>query len=171
MDTNNLSQKVNQQYKEVYLRILDQFPNPIWRAGLDAKCDFFNQAWLDFTGRELEQEMGDGWVEGVAKEDLDRCVKTYLDAFKKREKFQMEYRLRHKDGTYHWLLDSGSPFFDDDGKFLGYIGSCYDIDNSKKYTSEIESINKLMVDRELKMVELKEKIITLQEKVDKLKTQ
>jgi len=119
--------------EELYLRIINQMPNPIWRAGLDTKCDFFNKSWLDFTGRTIEQEMGNGWAEGVYKEDFDTCLKTYLGAFKEQKAFQMEYRLKHKDGTYHWILDSGSPFYDDNGVFLGYIGSCYDINESKEY--------------------------------------
>jgi PAS domain S-box-containing protein len=118
---------------ELYLKIIDQMPNPIWRAGIDAKCNFFNKSWLDFTGRTMEQEMGDGWAEGVHKENFDACLKTYLDAFKMKQPFQMEYRLRHKDGTYHWILDSGSPFFDENNNFLGYIGSCYDINKDKEY--------------------------------------
>jgi PAS domain S-box-containing protein len=118
---------------ELYLQIIDQFPNPIWRSGTDGKCNFFNKAWLKFTGRTIEQEMGDGWAEGVYKEDFDYCLKTYTEAFAKREHFEMEYRMRHNDGTYRWILDSGSPFFDDNNNFLGYIGSCYDIEDSKKY--------------------------------------
>lgn len=125
--------KLPNSNSEVYLQIIDQFPNPIWRAGLDAKCNFFNKAWLDFTGRTMEQEVGDGWAEGVYKDDLDDCVKTYLEHFNKRAKFEMKYRLKYNDGTYHWILDSGSPFFDENGEFLGYIGSCYDINKEEEY--------------------------------------
>lgn len=154
-----------QNGSNLYIRILDQFPNPIWRSGTDAKCDYFNKAWLDFTGRTMEQEMGDGWAEGVHPDNLQRCVKIYTDSFKARKAFSMEYRLKHKDGTYHWILDCGSPFFDDNKEFLGYIGSCYDIDNTKKHTEEIESMNKLMVDRELKMTELKNRIAELEKQI------
>ncbi|MCX6732721.1 MAG: PAS domain-containing protein [Candidatus Roizmanbacteria bacterium] len=118
---------------ELYLQIIDQMPNPIWRAGIDAKCNFFNKAWFNFTGKTMEQEVGDGWAEGVHKEDFDICLKTYLDAFKKRQSFEMEYRLMHKDGTYHWILDCGSPFFDKSKKFIGYIGACYDINENREY--------------------------------------
>ena len=159
MDKNNTT--------ELYLRIIDQMPNPIWRSGLDAKCNFFNKAWLEFTGRTIEQEMGDGWAEGVFKEDFDACLKTYLDAFAKKQPFQMEYRLKHSDETYHWILDSGSPFFTDDGDFVGYIGSCYDINGAKLHASELENINKIMVDRELQMIELKKQIELLQEQIRK----
>jgi len=123
----------NQQQKEQYLQILDQFPNPIWRSGLDAKCNYFNKSWLEYTGRTIDQEMGDGWAQGVHPDDLDRCFKTYMDSFKEKRPFSMEYRLKYHDGSYHWLLDAGSPFFDDNGIFQGYIGSCYDINRNKEY--------------------------------------
>lgn len=159
----------------LYIQILNNFPNPIWRSGTDGKCDFFNYAWLNFTGRTLEQEYGNGWAEGVHKDDLDRCIEIYTEAFEKREHFEMEYRIKHNDGTYHWILDSGSPFFDENGDFLRYIGSCYDINESKttifkrqEYITEIDKLNKLMVDRELKMVQQKEEIDNLKEELEKL---
>jgi PAS domain S-box-containing protein len=162
MDFNNNKQK--NMEKELYIRILDQFPNPIWRAGLDAKCDYFNKAWLNFTGRKIEQEMGDGWTEGVHPDDINSCVKIYLDSFEARKPFKMEYRLKHKDGNYHWLLDSGNPFFDENNNFLGYIGSCYDINETKKHIKEIEKMNNYMTGRELKMTEMKKIISDLENK-------
>lgn len=118
--------------RDYYLKLFDDFPNPIWRANTSAKCDYFNREWLSFTGRTMEQEIGDGWAEGVHPEDFDRCLKIYLDNFNARKPFEMEYRLKHRDGTYHWLLDIGKPFYDLDGNFAGYIGSCYDIEGRKR---------------------------------------
>ncbi|HLP97395.1 MAG TPA: diguanylate cyclase [Sideroxyarcus sp.] len=102
-------------------------PVLIWMAGLDKLCNWFNKVWLDFTGRSMEQEMGNGWAEGVHPEDMQRCLDTYVTAFDARQEFIMEYRLRRHDGAYRWLSDHGIPRFDDQGVFLGYIGSCVDI--------------------------------------------
>jgi diguanylate cyclase (GGDEF)-like protein/PAS domain S-box-containing protein len=113
--------------RDFYLSVLESFPALIWRAGLDAKCDYFNQTWLDFTGRSLGQEMGDGWVEGVHPDDVERCVSIYLDHFQRREPFAMEYRLRRYDGEYRWLADIGRPFHDMNCQFIGFLGSCFDI--------------------------------------------
>jgi len=104
----------------------------IWTSGIDKKCNYFNQPWLNFTGRKLEQELGDGWVEGVHPDDLNHCVEIYVNAFDRREKFSMEYRIRNLNGEYHWIQDDGTPRFNSKGEFIGYIGHCLDINDRKQ---------------------------------------
>lgn len=99
----------------------------VWTSDTTKSCDYFNEPWLNFTGRTLEQEMGDGWLEGVHPEDLDNCMQTYVTAFDKRERFSIEYRLRHASGEYRWLQDVGAPRYDATGTFLGYIGHSFDV--------------------------------------------
>lgn len=110
-----------------YARLVEQAPIMIWRANPTAECDYFNERWLQFRGRSMEQETGNQWAEGVHPDDLEQCLHIYLDAFEKREMFEMNYRLRRHDGLYRWILDRGVPFFTATGEFLGYIGSCIDI--------------------------------------------
>jgi PAS domain S-box-containing protein len=110
-----------------YRLLVEHSPVMSWRAGLDAKCDYFNDTWLAFTGRSLAQESGDGWAEGVHADDLQRCVEYYLDHFNRRQAFEMEYRLRRHDGVYRWIFDRGVPYTDDRGEFAGFIGSCVDV--------------------------------------------
>ncbi|MBW4561066.1 MAG: PAS domain S-box protein [Mojavia pulchra JT2-VF2] len=113
--------------EERFHTMADTAPVMIWMSGLDKLCNFFNQSWLDFTGRTMEQELGNGWTEGVHPEDLEHCLNTYLTAFENRQNFSMEYRLRRFDGEYRWVWDTGTPLFTTDGSFAGYIGSCIDI--------------------------------------------
>ena len=115
-----------------YRLLVEHAPVMVWRSGLDASCDYFNETWLSFTGRTLEQEMGNGWAEGVHPDDFDRCVAHYLEHFQRREAFEMEYRLRRHDGEYRWIFDRGVPFTDDTGAFAGFIGSCVDVDERRK---------------------------------------
>jgi PAS domain S-box-containing protein len=113
---------------EARFRILaDTAPVMVWMSGTDMLCNFFNKQWLEFTGRALEQELGNGWSEGVHAEDIQRCLQTYVSSFNVRRPFTMEYRLRGDDGEYRWVLDNGVPRYTPEGRFAGYIGSCIDI--------------------------------------------
>ncbi|HIJ36174.1 MAG TPA: PAS domain-containing protein [Deltaproteobacteria bacterium] len=113
--------------REEYKLLVEKAPIMIWRSTVTMECDYFNEIWLSFTGRSMEQEVGDGWVEGVHPEDFEKCLKTYTDNFAMRKVFEMEYRLRRFDGVYRWIFDRGTPYSDSDGNFKGYIGSCIDV--------------------------------------------
>lgn len=114
----------------------------IWLAGTDKLCNWFNKVWLDFTGRTMAQELGNGWTEGVHPDDLQRCVDYYVSHFDQRQPFSMEYRLRRHDGEYRWILDNGAPRFNEQGEFEGYIGSCFDITERKATEARILRVNR-----------------------------
>ena len=132
------------QESEVRFRSLaNSAPVLIWLAGLDKLCYWFNDVWLSFTGRTLEQEQGNGWAEGVHPEDLDGCIDTYVTCFDNRHCFTMEYRLLRNDGSYRWILDSGTPTFAN-GAFTGYVGSCIDITEQKELSASLEASERFM---------------------------
>jgi PAS domain S-box-containing protein len=136
--------------------VADVAPVMIWMSGPDKLCNFFNKGWLEFTGRTAQQEFGNGWAQGVHAEDLDHCLDVYGKAFDAREPFTMEYRLRRKDGEYRWVLDTGTPRFDTNGAFLGYIGSCIDIAERKQaeLDNQLQSMELARVGRLALMGEL-----------------
>lgn len=108
----------------------------IWTSGIDKPRNYFNEPWLRFTGRTLQQEAADGWTESVHPDDLAACRETYLSAFEQHQTFSMEYRILHASGDYRWIRDDGCPRYDSRGEFLGYIGFCIDISDKKE--AEIE---------------------------------
>lgn len=136
-----MSTTADVQEAEMRFRVMaDAAPVMIWLSGPDKLCTFFNAGWLQFTGRTAEQEMGNGWTEGVYPDDLPACLATYVGAFESRQSFRMEYRLRHHDGAWRWVLDAGTARYDADGAFLGYIGSRVDIHEQKETTRRLEEV-------------------------------
>jgi two-component system sensor kinase FixL len=114
-----------------FRNIANAAPLLLWISNRDRLCEFFNQGWLDFTGRTLEQELGTGWQQGVHPEDARHCIEIYETAFAARQPFELEYRLRRDDGSYHWILQKGVPRYAPNGEFMGYIGSAIDITDRK----------------------------------------
>jgi PAS domain S-box-containing protein len=129
--------------EERFRTLADSAPVLIWIAGPDRQCNFFNRRWLEFTGRTAEQEVGDGWMAGVHAEDLGRFWQIYTNAFNARKEFRTEYRLRHRDGEYRWILDCGIPHYGPGKDFRGFIGSCIDITDRKEMEKALEVAGRL----------------------------
>jgi diguanylate cyclase (GGDEF)-like protein/PAS domain S-box-containing protein len=123
--------------RDFHLTLFEEFPTQIWRAGLDGKCNYVNKAWLLFTGKKMAEETGDGWILDIHDHDQERFKQAFLEAFKLREPFETEFRLRRHDGRCRWVLSLGRPFNDLDGVFAGYIGSCTDIQERKAHEEEL----------------------------------
>ncbi len=120
-------------------------PVMIWISGLDKLCTFFNRGWLEFTGRTMEQELGNGWTSGVHPEDLNSCLAIYSSSFDARRSFQLAYRLRRADGEYRWVLDNGRPLYRG-GEFYGYIGSCIDVTEQKLVEERLRASETRLMD-------------------------
>ncbi|WZO99155.1 PAS domain S-box protein [Isosphaeraceae bacterium EP7] len=123
--------------------IVEQSPVLIWRTDAEGTIDFVNQAWLDFTGRSRDAEMGQGWAEGIHPDDSERALAVIAAAINGRETLRVDYRLRRHDGQFRWISDHGAPFYGADNRFLGYLGSAVDI------TERIELEVSLAQQREL----------------------
>ncbi len=138
--------------------LTDNAPMLVWMAGLDRDHTFFNRGWLEFTGRTLEDEIGDGWVSAVHPADVERRRATLDEAFARQDRFEVEYRLRRHDGVYRWVLDIGAPRRGLDGEFLGFVGSCVDIEERKRASD----IARLVADAGLRLDETRDLDETIQ---------
>ena len=120
----------------------DAAPVLIWVSGEDKLPTYFNKAWLEFTGRSMEQELGNGWKEGVHPDDLAKISQTYGPAVDAREPFVMQYRLKNSDGEYRWITDQGVPRYGSHGNFRGYVGACVDITDLLKKEAALRRIRR-----------------------------
>ncbi|MCF0070621.1 PAS domain-containing protein [Dyadobacter sp. CY261] len=127
-----------QEMEGRFRAIADTAPVLIWLAGPDKLCFFFNKGWLDFTGRTIEEELGNGWMEGVHPDDLERCLAIYTSHFEERKEFSIDYRLRRHDGQYRWISDKGVPRYTITGTFIGYVGGCMDIHDQITFSEQLE---------------------------------
>jgi PAS domain S-box-containing protein len=120
-------------------RILaDAAPVMIWMTDASGQSIFFNNAWLRFRGRTVEEEQHDRWLEGVHPDDRPRCVEARRGAASTHQPFRLEYRLQRADGEYRWVLDQGVPRAEAEGEQAGLIGSCVDITELREAREVLE---------------------------------
>lgn len=145
-----------------FRNMADSAPVMIWVSDEYKRSVHFNKQWLDFMGRDMQEELDNGWSKAVHPEDYERALQIYERGFDARQRFEVEYRMRRKDGQYRWIIDCGTPRFSSDGMFLGYIGSCLDITDRKE--SEValrkahEELNKLKNELEAQNIYLQEEL-------------
>jgi len=118
----------------------DSAPVMIWLSGIDGNPDWFSRSWLEFTGKTLEEQVGEKWMSVVHPDDLDRMLAAQRTHWTSRDPFRVELRIRRHDGTYRWVLSSGTPRIDEAGQFAGFIGSCLDITDRKEGEFERERL-------------------------------
>lgn len=133
--------------EERFRSLADKAPVLIWMSGPVMGFDYLNRFWTEFTGRTLDEELGNGWLNSIHSDDRQQCWEAYSAAFAERKAFTVEFRLRRQDGEFRWVLSTGVPRFTKTGFFFGYIGSCVDISDRKRAEEEqqraIESLEDL----------------------------
>jgi PAS domain S-box-containing protein len=164
-----LAQQALRESEARFRNMADTAPVMIWIADVNKHAIYFNQQWLEFTGRTMEQEIGGGWTSGIHPLDLDGSLKLFEAAFDSREPFRMEYRLRRADDTYRWVIDSGTPRLSTTGEFLGFIGSAVDITNRKESEAALifahEALENAYAEVNHLKAQLQEENIYLQEEI------
>jgi len=140
---------------DYYLTVLDNFPNPIWRVNTTKRVDYFNKTWVKFTGIEAMQQHGSGWQTGIFEDDREKALMEFEKRFADKKPFSFEYRLIHNSGNYRWVKNFCQPLYDYKDRFIGYVGSCFDIDqirSTQKLLQESESRYRTMVQEQSDLV-------------------
>lgn len=139
MSKSREAEQAIRESEERFRNMADAAPVMVWTSNRAREHDYFNKGWLEFTGRSVEQELGNGWQSGVHPDDLEFVRKTYDNSFELRKPFDIQFRLRRHDGEYRWLRDRGTPRIAADGTVLGFIGSALDVTDIRQAQAELES--------------------------------
>ncbi|HSD61600.1 MAG TPA: PAS domain S-box protein, partial [Burkholderiales bacterium] len=123
--------------RDFYLTLFEQFPFMVWRSTRAGECDFVNRRWEDFTGTGRDSALNGGWLASTHPDDRAKVMEAVVQANRAQQPFDLEYRLRHADGTYHWIRDVGGPYLDVEGNFAGYIGTCLDVTDRVRAKQEL----------------------------------
>ncbi len=132
--------------EERFRTMADQAPVMMWMSGPDAHCHYFNAGWLRFTGRSLAEELGEGWLDGLHREDARECLDSYHAAFARRDPVDVHFRLRRHDGVYRWMHGTGAPRYLTDGTFAGYVGVCQDVTEQRRAREVLEQENSVLAE-------------------------
>jgi PAS domain S-box-containing protein len=132
----------------------DNSPVMMWSADSTGGREWFNRTWLAFRGRALDEERGFGWTDGVHPDDLPNTLQVTREALRKREAYQVEYRLRRHDGAWRWVLSRGNPY-EAEGAFAGFLGSCFDITDHR---ANEEKLGDALVERDLLLREVHHRV-------------
>jgi len=145
-----------------FRNIADSAPVLIWMSDVSPLITFVNQYCIDFTGLSEEEVKGEAWLDVVHDDDRQRCVAIYIAAYERREPFAYEFRLRRADGIYCWFYSTAAPRLAADGEFLGYVGTCVELDDRKKAEESLQAalaeINQLKNELHEENIYLKEVI-------------
>lgn len=121
-----------------FRNIADCAPVMMWTSGTDGGQDFSNRRWLKFTGKTLEQSLGNGWAQSVHPDDLQRTFVEYHRSFAARGPLELEFRIRRHDDEYRWILSHGAPRYGANGEFMGYVGSAIDLTERRQQEAALK---------------------------------
>jgi PAS domain S-box-containing protein len=126
--------------------IANTAPVMIWIADVEGLFSFVNKVWADYTGKKQGYHLGMNWLKEVCPEDMEELVNKYRSAFAHRKTFTHEFRLRGKDGRFQWMMIRGIPRLANENIFLGFIGSCTNINTQKEFEEKIKKVNTELVE-------------------------
>ena len=115
-----------------FRNMADHAPVMLWVTDPSGACVYLNRKWFEFTGQPRDAALGEGWLDALHPDDVDRVRANFRAANEMQVPFRTEYRLRQWDGEYRWFIDSAMPRFDGAGEFVGYIGSVIDIEDRRR---------------------------------------
>lgn len=122
--------------------LTNAMPQMVWATRPDGFHDFYNAQWYRFTGMPAGSTDGEEWNGMFHPDDQERAWERWRHSLRTGEAYEIEYRLRHRSGTYRWVLGRALPVRDGDGRIVRWIGTCTDIDSAKRAAEQNDILSR-----------------------------
>jgi PAS domain S-box-containing protein len=133
--------------KKSFKLLAENIPQMVWTATPNGKVDYFNRQWFNYVNKTFAETKDSGWMSLIHPDDLDKTIKILDQATRTRSgSYEIDYRIKGKDGNYRWFLGRALAILDSDQNILKWFGTNTDIDNQKKNEHEITNCLKLRED-------------------------
>lgn len=133
--------------------IIDTIPVMAWSARPDGSIDFFNQQWTNYTGMSAEEALDWGWKDAKHPEDMPRILEVFENAGKTGQPFEVEGRIRRRDGVFRWFLIRGNPLRDAHGNIVRWYGTDVDIEDRKHAEEQTKHLKERLQDENIVLKE------------------
>src|SRR6516164_4359715 len=107
--------------------LTEALPQLVWSATPDGACDYFSMQWTQHTGVPESDLLGWRWLATLHPDDREPTRKLWTDSVAGRGPYDVEYRVRRRDGVYRWFKTRGTPIRDSQGRIFKWFGTCTDI--------------------------------------------
>lgn len=122
--------------------IIESLPQLFWTCRYDGPCDYLSTQWIDYTGIPESEQLGYGWLEQLHPDDQERTIAEWNKKVKSCEIFDIEFRIRRKDGEYHWFQTRAVPLRNTENNITKWLGANTDIDSIRKAEAQLINYNK-----------------------------
>ncbi|HMQ30042.1 MAG TPA: PAS domain S-box protein [Chloroflexaceae bacterium] len=112
--------------------LAEAVPNIVWTTDAQGAVTYFSRRWYDYTGQTEAEALGFGFIEALHPDDRERTSGAWERAWRDGEPYEIEYRIRGRDGSYRWFIGRAAPVVDEAGQVGEWVGTCTDIDEQKR---------------------------------------
>ncbi|MDZ8136154.1 MAG: PAS domain S-box protein [Nostoc sp. DedQUE04] len=126
------SEQALQESEQRYRDLAEAMPQMVWLSDVTGAVYYLNRRWYDYTGQSEAEAMGFGAAAVVHPDERDRTLQEWAQAIATGSLFESEYRVRDRQGLYHWFLARGIPIQNQSREITGWVGTVTDIDDFKR---------------------------------------